>query len=83
MLSTANAIKCYVCGKTAEQAFERTKDESVNVTSLLKSIPRTCDELDKLTPHDMEAHSIECPTEHNGCMLEVHGKETSNLVLDL
>lgn len=75
LVSTANAIKCYVCGHNSDAPFY---DANVNET-IIKQIHKSCDEFDRIPLDQKYKYEMECPEGHVGCMLNVGGKQSQQI----
>lgn len=75
LISTANAIKCYVCGTDAELPF--LESSNINATFIREKIHKTCDEFDRIPLEENEErrkYEMDCPDNYVGCMLNVGGE---------
>lgn len=73
LVSTANAIKCYVCGNGSDEPFLEAKSSNFNETSI-RQIHSSCDEFDRIPLEEKSKYEMNCPDGFLGCMLNVGGK---------
>lgn len=70
-ISTADAIKCFVCGHGSDVPFA---DANFNQTFIKQKIHKSCDEFDRIPLEEKYKYEMECPEGHSGCMLNVGGE---------
>lgn len=75
LISTTNAIKCYVCGTGSELPFLEAKSSNVNETYIKQKIHKSCDEFDRIPLDQKYKYEMECPDNFMGCLLNVGGGE--------
>ena len=71
LISTTNAIKCYVCGHGSDAPY---LDSNINQTYVKQRIHKSCDEFDRVPLEEKFKYEMECPQASVGCMLTVKGE---------
>lgn len=71
LISTTNAMKCYVCGEGSDGPY---LDSNINETYFKQRIHKSCEEFDRIPLDEKHKYEMECPEGSIGCMLNVRGE---------
>lgn len=74
LVSSTNAIKCFICGAGSDLPFLESTSSGVNETLIKQKIHKSCDEFDRIPLEEKYKYEMECPDDYLGCMLNVGGE---------
>lgn len=75
LISTTNAIKCYICGQGADAPFLESRQPNINRTFVEQKVHKSCDEFDRIPLEEKYKYEMNCPEDFVGCMLNVGGEK--------
>lgn len=76
LVTSSNAIKCYICGSGSDAPFAESGLANLNETFIRQKTQRTCDDFDRIPLEEKYKYEMECPEGFGGCMLNVGGESS-------